>query len=700
MVNERAIEFSALRLRDNGDWETEFVSVPVKPIFDTDIAKLPPELREQTVRSMFQYQIPRLSEFLNTEAAQLHSATNHLSEILLDYEQRDFALYYTQARHDDARAKYEADKRTLKGKRYHKRIDSWASNENPLYAEQVKSEEILREEVVKIFIKDYFLKPGGADELRLALQDLQDLSPDNFKRVEAIFLEASKLLSQRKKIDELFEYKPDKQSLLTAETTPVLRQLITVAFSEDSEDFYNSERLIRETAGNLLDFYWVKAQSESEGDTINRSKFVYDFLYAATASRDLNRIIAAIEWLENRAGRSTKYQAEIKYLDKHVGKNPFQHPDDEKLSQVSNLSIGELAKFGEDRVLQEWLKVVRLYKPTDEFMIIEGIRAAGKLFYYLSGNNTLLTKSMRDMYERNDSELAALRLFAAPNLYFTDSLWSNVAIFLPEEDMQKMLLKPEFLLKIASSEAEHDSDIVVETQLLKAFTEQNPDVASSDLIAQSARLREQHRRIKDQYQYFVALNGDRYTWEDDDELARSKIQSITFYPARHDPLNHIVDIKLSLAQNTEKIRLYLGEDGRLIHKSGKVTKLPLFVTNQIQEIVLPRLEFITSGAAFTGKETDRLKAGELAEKESEEILARRSHWRYLDGNRYTLKSAKAQKHIQEVWEDYGINTWQEILRRRVEGTLRQDQVLTYVRAVYREGAEPNIIEYDPSKLLS
>ena len=60
---------------------------------------------------------------------------------------------------------------------------------------------------------------------------------------------------------------------------------------------------------------------------------------------------------------------------------------------------------------------------------------------------------------------------------------------------------------------------------------------------------------------------------------------------------------------------------------------------------------------------------------------------------FTLRSAEARRHADFVLEKYGIDIYEENLRRWNEGTLEKDKILTFVKAVERENAEPNKLEF-------
>ena len=84
---------------------------------------------------------------------------------------------------------------------------------------------------------------------------------------------------------------------------------------------------------------------------------------------------------------------------------------------------------------------------------------------------------------------------------------------------------------------------------------------------------------------------------------------------------------------------------------------------------------------------------------------KRAHYRHLESTTerpITMESHGAQVHAREVLEDYNIDIFAEIRRRRGIGTLKPNGYITFVREVTpREVAGlvlPNDLRYDPEKV--
>jgi len=206
---------------------------------------------------------------------------------------------------------------------------------------------------------------------------------------------------------------------------------------------------------------------------------------------------------------------------------------------------------------------------------------------------------------------------------------------------------------------------------------------------------EMNREIIDRIRYknmwFVAPWGDQFSLKNNPELSDYKIRSITFYPHAESEGNLVV-IEMT-TKVPHKYSLIITPEGHFRHQD----KLPLDLAGWLQatfeNFVLKRLEFITRGAE---DQAEAVKTKEEKEKEEREEIVRRSHYRVLTSTpdrKYTLMSWSARQHAQYVKENYGIDVYEETLRRKSEGALRENQVITFVRETIGWRDEPYQLVY-------
>lgn len=202
------------------------------------------------------------------------------------------------------------------------------------------------------------------------------------------------------------------------------------------------------------------------------------------------------------------------------------------------------------------------------------------------------------------------------------------------------------------------------------------------------------REIIDNPTWFVSPRGDRFRGRSDSYLADHAIESLTFNIDSRRPREHRVTVRLEGID--VDFNMDLDTNCNLLIDSYGMVAVNYRSRQHFLNAILRRLYFITSGlSSSAGSELGTETGGRHLEYQ-------RAHYRYLVSTLHrpiTMESYGAQVHAREIKEDYGIDIFSEIRRRRMIGTLRPDQYLTFVREVTPAVASalvlPNDLKYRP-----
>jgi hypothetical protein len=715
MSNERTLQYQAATKNDLGEWEIQQINESLQALTYQEIIKLSLEKRKLAMTGQLAYQDAYVQEFLDVNALEgLSSDTITLSKMVLDFEERVFYIQYLEKGHERAKLLYEKDKKELKGKRYHTRVGEWQS-ENQEFTRSIESAKKVQDEAFDIFIEEFF---PNLEQLKLSIEEIKDLSPNQLKRVNNFLSHVAQSIenNDNKERVKRLNYLENPDDEPNTVNLYLLQKIISEAVS-DKHPEDGPKTHIQQISLGLIKLYSKNTNNlYSREQEIHLVRFVHDMLFAACLTRDPAVVIEVTKILESNICKKQEYVSQHAYIFNKYLKEilPFINQDD---AFRSALKYFELAKFFEkgeygDEVKQELEDLEVKSRPSiyqvigESFILMQGLY----LDLGYAGNVLIKSKNIRE-FERKIKSSSHPILFKAfmssmRNFMHThDNLWANASLFLTPRKYESVFEETtantmELLGEVDENiKMSHEASVIQGEILISLFMDKT-EKSVVEIIEKNKELKRQHERIRDEYQYFIALNGDMYTNQKDTELNELGIDKLTFYPLRGSRNIYKTTMKLNLpyANRSETLTLFIGKDGRIYNNIGELLNLPVFILNNLQILLFNRLEYITSGAAFAGQEGNLLKPIMEPESPTREILARRSHWRTLSGNRYTLQSTVAQKHIQEVFEDYGINTWEEILARRSKGTLGKNKVLTYVKAVMKYGAEPNIIIFEPKSV--
>ncbi len=681
------IRYKSPILDANGQIQ-DFHEVEVYPTSLTDrvIASQSPIEQERLVRKQLTYQRESVANFVGLEKdVEITSTTLHLAELALDLEARSFHTNYLKARYGEARSIYETDKKVLKGKRKYNRVEQWQKEKNT-WEQIIDDAKILEGCIANIIVKDFFLTEGGIGQLEIAIEEIRESAPESIENIRKLLGFASESLGETRIIKDPsgFRYKTQDGQTITSQTDGVLKSITERAFDPQEKDPVSNG--ISEISQEILEFYWKNATSVLDKSEYPLISITYDILYSASDTFNPELFTLCMTWLNSKINsHKNRYSTEFNLFVDHC----FQ----DFLKQTRTTLHSNL-RFRPD--ISEEQKILEGIQTVQSFWVFTQNK---KGVFVVSGDENRF-KSLSDDEQRVLTQLIDHSAFTA---YLMDSVTSNVSSFLPEHMINNRLLELNLLSAALRDYEEagllrhilNKDELIEEGNLTNLFGTKTNKMEPKNYIVRHKELQDQYKNIRDNYQYFIALNGDQFIAQYDEDLRINGVQSITFFSIHSRPQSH----KVIIRTNEVSATFYISENGNLMHPSGKQTRLPLYVVNKITNIIFSRLEYITSGEAFRGQNEN----GDTIEREDKQarlILARRSHWRKLPGDRYTLESKTAKEHIQEVFEDYGISTWQEILRRRVKGTLSPQEVMTYVKTVLKPGAEPNIIKYEPNSKVA
>ncbi len=238
------------------------------------------------------------------------------------------------------------------------------------------------------------------------------------------------------------------------------------------------------------------------------------------------------------------------------------------------------------------------------------------------------------------------------------------------------------------------NDTLTRHYLLNLFGELNFD--SERASRENEYLWEQ---ILNNQTWFVSPRGDRFSKNYDPELESFGIESLTFLVDKRYPREHLVEMHLMGVTRTFSYRLDINR--KLLNIDRYIVSADIGNLNNFTNILLRRLYYITSGL-LSSNQLGPIEHGD----DSHTIEYKRAHYRYListDNRPITMESHGAQVHAREVLEDYGIDIYAEIRRRRSVGTLALNEFLTFVRETQPEVRRgiilPNYLVYNPELVV-
>ncbi len=202
------------------------------------------------------------------------------------------------------------------------------------------------------------------------------------------------------------------------------------------------------------------------------------------------------------------------------------------------------------------------------------------------------------------------------------------------------------------------------------------------------------KEVLDNPVWFVSPKNDRYTPRTDPQLFDLAMQSVIFSTDKRHPREH--RIKIAFDRIDFPFEFWLTKDRHILMNDRKTWPTDPEFKQIFSNILLRRLYNITSGT---------LRQDQQEEPEYETGLRsgifeyRRAHYKTLRNERFTMQSAGAKKHAQEIKDIYGIDIIKETERRWNNGTLNRAHLLTFAKEVntgLSTGA--NDVSYDPNSI--
>lgn len=730
-------------------------TIPVKPLTDASIAALPFSERVQKIERLAPYSLPFLQEAFDIPVEEVRPETLALARILHDVETRTWEIGYYSSLKNKARSQYEAEKRDIRaGKKGHRAIDKKVAEASEKFQERgseldskVKASETLRNTIIDNFIIDTLLTPEGSDEFLLATADLQEQSYITEKQViDLLKAVRERLNTMDPRTVSNLRYKDFEGNLVTAQQAAPLSHLVKVAFSQNGTEVKHA---LSDTAKSLLDFYWKNNRAVTHPeDKTPRIAVIYDILLAATSSGDPTLVKPAVGFVQAKIEQDREsfyaeflagvglYSEEAKIIEdifSDLKKTMIMKWDDglEESAKDMTWSHFMAGYFSNDERANEFNpeKIGGKYGTyTDRILAISTFSSVAKA---LGLDYTFVSLMSRMSRER--PRLLSNSLMKKDDVDIVSEFMTAMATFFPDtislvDELQGFMDKDTYFETYGElhrgeprsfpdsrsrqswvnidprdpiNDMPIDDDLAREKgiamKLLYAIFADSGIRGMDNLVEVSLENERLTKLIRDTNLWFVAEQGDQFNVLKNPELANYSIKSVTIYPMPDYQGERIViktDIQ-SPDHTNKSVELTLARNGKVLLYGDSPTPhswLEIGMTN----FLLKRVHFITSG--LLGERGGHEIPEDYESGQPTEV--RRSHWRILtsNGNRkYTLNSPQAQAHAEFVKETYGLDIYEENLRRRIAGTLKPNQVLTFVKAVKGQ-AEPNQLMFDESKL--
>ncbi len=759
--NERFLPTSKFR-RDRDYLKLKLDYQTVSPVFpDARIANLPLEQRViEAKRLAYDYWVPYFHEGAATSLFRLEE--DHLSwealrpdslnlaVLLLDFKNRDKGVRITEKNIRMIRAKY----------RHPGQIHEDDQRRISALQQRTEQEKILRDAMLDVFTKDYFLKATGVESLRSSVYDIMThtnlITEDDIQSLLQATTTRLAHLDNSENHARYFAYKTTEGYLSSTEQAAILRQNIEALHSEPQNAI---DKTITITAKGVLQFYWNNLdQIFSKDEKAPMVAFVYDYLYSASLSSDLNLFLSASDWVLGksrllRERNKNRFSAEIRscrayaesdslyalqrlavaadyngksldnfinhptpvflngWIDEHRRVSVIGHHSDMLDSLQSAFAL--LAQHGRHDLYQQsgiYQDIVRdLQMDTDLRRLIAGIdRPLIAKLERERGWNTL----MSDLF-RFRNIITAYN----PDFILLDALVSNMmdrSVYIARlasiaqlPQMADRTVYADTLEKTDFAQYGEPARTVYRTNILlyhMFMAEQGKSL--EELTREKAANASLVDKITNSNMWFVAVNGDCFSDRLNPELVLLGITALIFYP---DTLTGGYKIRLKTKILNEKskkwlrndIDIFMAEDGGLFYgfteedtKYRPTMMLPQWITIPLEKLISERLEFITSGRASTYTEPKGNDERKGAPSDQE---AKRSFWRLLTSTParpITLQSESAKQHAIEVLRDHGRDIVQVNIDRKRALTLAPEEFVTYVRGYALPGAPPNQLKYE------
>lgn len=714
--------------------------IPVVPVFDKDKASLPHDQRVEKLReTRIVYATPFLKEMFDIPLEEVRAETLELASTIYEISSREWEVKHFSKLREVERQRYEEEKKAIReGKRGAKARNKKVEIVSRQYQQKDSKLEsrldcatILKETTIDDFIKSTFLTTGGTDSFLLSAQDLDEQSYIGKESVTELLKQSQERLQTMSDTEAIkaLRYKDLAGNLITAQEAKPLEQVMSAAFKEDGSLEIKQE--LKNTARGIVDFYWRNARVISDpSDETPSIGLIFDGLLGSVSSEDLEVLFNSIKYFGGRIDSDiVKLKSEYERLGQLHYQEHYQlineiNKDKEGVGFSGSLIEYVMSIRTRPQQVDKWdprkRRAVSMGMYVDRSMAFNSFslisKALGGKEYHVvlnsgrhrSQEDQSMIEEYADLFSAFDIQMALLyqpeviRMNAElaykglgrdnyirglrTMMASVNQPWSPPSQLVDKESREKFINKGSEEWGIGAKRR----------GLISMFFESG--LGSTEQVISTARdNRALIERVKNTNLWFVAEQGDQFSVSKNPELADHSIKSITFIP-QADYQGHRVVISTDLQDihgHPLDFNFILTREAQIIWARNELTEIPNWVDLPFKNFLLKRLHFITSGAL--GQRGGHEKGDEWNDTEVE---VRRSHWRILtskNGRVYTLNSPQAKAHAEYVKETYGIDIYEENLRRKQAGTLGKDQVLTFVKAV-KGKAEPNQLIYDESKL--
>lgn len=592
--------------------------------------------------------------------------------------------------------------------------------------------------IIDVFIKEFFVSKNGIENLKYAIEELREFGVYREQHLQRLLQHASERIKSGGLNENAqdYSYKDGTYNINTREKAQILTALIDEAF-EDSTDQINlaTGQISRE----LLEFYLNHAKEVLGSNEDNPlAAFVYDYLSAASLKQDRRMFISQSRWLmvkihskdlkkqfleeyEDECRKSLKdgYDFTLKAIlyarkDRDL-LTLFNAPSDDFMNQVitdangNNISLHFERHDGLKAAIDFW---AHLGEDDGIWSVIDSVKFNNKMSHVLetipNGKENVYL-SMDRILPRFQAHLLEYQQDSFPLGSSITTMFDKKKYFEGKREWAsnrngetvQFESSEEFKRFMEEFDWRGYSSLLQTTGLARQFFFRSFVTKAPETIEELDRLAEKNRvlqtRINDENIWFVATVGDKFSLKYNPDLEEFGLSSITIFPDKTTGghrINLVADIKDVMGE-TVQISIYLGRNGTLYFENRYSVKTASWIQETAKNFVLKRIDFITSGALGSTAMARRIKEeAEGSEEIREAIIKRRHHYRHLTstpGRVYTLMSPEAVKHADFILKKYGINIYDENIRRRQIGKLKPNQVITFVKELESEAAPNELV---------
>jgi hypothetical protein len=730
----------------------EWVKNPVSPLTDEMIARLPVRERADKVKDIalgrFGTSVIEMARKMEEEHLQPESLL--LACLLKDRDFRANEEMFLSNRLIAATGEHQTILRSMRNKERGGKLKQAEKGENERWqltkdglVTKIEAQRGIKQALADVVLMEYFLKPGGLDNLGVAVEDLRDLGILDKSSLNGLMEDVQQRIENILPVElSNFSYKLGVENIRSEEQAKVLTELVIQSTVHGPADEWQQQ--MRMTARGLLlkyERYPVALYGREEKTPL--VALTHDLLYAAAMTRDSRlfrvvggRVVNLVQKQRKMFNEETRVMMELVLKD--MDKRLAVIEEKKKTLGLKSLSDEQLVRQFSPLNEEHPNWVGRYYDrsvsmDTAFAVLTEELGLEQNPYEVVRRQNSKLVVSKIkqlsfNLDDFNEKEAKLLVWRSLVGNYFTEPVSLDVLLsanYLTKaqytqrktdlyRDYSQVSFDDVEHRKMMINELENDTELptvvkqtlMVDARLVQLMLTQ-PDMSMDQLREMQGSNQERLRQVFHKNFGGVAGGGDWYRANRDADLGSMQIDAMGLLPMslqeRAEVFGSMEEARVrqafavTLITDGGKVELRLRDDGEIFLRGGKRLRIPVWIREPLMKVVLDRLAFSTRKVGDLGSSGESRKSFDELVKPSETF-----RWRPLPNPPYHLRSDTAQRHAAKVLADprYGFDTYATILLWRSKGIIGHNEVVTYVRPSDEAANNPREMTFRAEELIS